>query len=754
MQLRKIILRIRKWIRWLWGSTRVCSGKTRSSRPGTETENNNLETHDNQDSSSQGAPASLEHSEETAPYVSENILIESEQPPVQPAEAHQSTLGSNPDVDDTSRPNTSNLPSDSLREADKSFDSNTPNENPALTEKKKPKSKAPRPIAGRRGQSTSTSRPRTGRPPVSRPVLICRKPPGILQWEIVLFADNECQIKEVRHNGESLESSNGEYRLSSFAGQLTIVSEIGEPDTFALFDDKPLIFKLRNNWNGNGHNVRRLANGHFIVIAPNNWERLGHVPVEPQSCTDSNFMAHYFFRNERELEEDQKGFRECSIESSSSCFELIGEEVFDDSADGQLFVGAVPKMRVQQGIVWARVGEEKNNGWKGENFKLAERTLTEALDNRQGRFFIRVYDAEVKLLDSGEFRYLRDLKDICIDGERYTAQKLLAPLSSGHPPTKVSFIGANGAIVRPILSSKTTQVKILGNALIAEPHPSGDAISCSLKSNSGSVDVMLNLPRIWWRMERNGGVFDEWQDTPLAMTRQEFRERADTNEVVRLRLPQRIKSVHVGFDDELERVYHHENKENGCLLPLADFVDYSQIDQRLKEDASFHIECSGAVLMLIRISADPVPMIVSFTYEPETIQAGEQVTLHWRTQNVEDDGVSIEPDIGVVESSGSLEVAPLKTTIYMLKLAASGMDDVIKTVTVSVNSLPQAGQKPFACVKRTSGGWRRGKGFSCGELQAAGVTKDHALLGSIPFDKHRRSTHSVNVEMLGRLIDV
>ena len=55
-----------------------------------------------------------------------------------------------------------------------------------------------------------------------RPELIFRKSPSSWQWELVLSADEECNIKEVRHNGEPLKMVDGEYCLSSLAGSLSV----------------------------------------------------------------------------------------------------------------------------------------------------------------------------------------------------------------------------------------------------------------------------------------------------------------------------------------------------------------------------------------------------------------------------------------------------------------------------------------------------------------------------------------------------
>ena len=157
---------------------------------------------------------------------------------------------------------------------------------------------------------------------------------------------------------------------------------------------------------------------------------------------DTSFRAHYFFRDGSESEEGIGGFRECDVASTTSGFELAGGRVFDDSEDGELFVGAVPNLKSSQDISWIRVGEEEQNGWKGENFKPDERTLAEVLNGRQGRFFIRVYD-DTRLLDSGEFRYLGNLKEIRVNSKPYDENTVHTPPYSR---TTVEFIGTDGVV--------------------------------------------------------------------------------------------------------------------------------------------------------------------------------------------------------------------------------------------------------------------------------------------------------------------
>ena len=366
--------------------------------------------------------------------------------------------------------------------------------------------------------------------------------------------------------------------------------------------------------------------------------------------------------------------------------------------------------------------------------------------------FVRVFDGESKLLDSDEFRYLRDFREIRMNGKPYSANTILVPPPTGHSPTELQFVGADGATIQPVVATDGNHTTVqAGGVVIIAPHPKGDEVSCRLSCGTSHIDTVIKLPRIWWRMERDDGQSDDWRDTPRSMTRQEFRTYANVGTRIGLRLPVQITSVSVGFDEELDRVYRSSKSGDETVLCLADFADYSQIDQRLNTDASLNVQCGEAVMTLFRVSADPVPRIISFSSEPAAVSAGEKALLQWATRNSESCGAAIEPDIGSVKLSGNIPVAPTETTTFTLRLTASGMDDVTTDITVTVRS--QLGKKLFARVKRKDGGLRRGKGFSRGEIHAAGLTHSEATHRSLPIDRRRRSTHRTNVDTI-REVDI
>lgn len=665
--------------------------------------------------------------------------------PSNPSEATQK------DIKMPSTQQSARVPQETSREVVKQPEGNSHQEMPSAAgagsmETKKPK--LPREIAGRR--RTREQKTITRQPPKPRPELICRKDASSWQWEVILHVDDECQIKVVYQDGVVLDKSNYEYRILSLSSPLRIAFESGEEEELPLFDGTPLIFKLRSGWKENGRKTSSIEKGHFIVFAPKKWERTGHVPIEARFCTDKAFKAHYFFGENNYSEEDIGGFSQCAL-PTKSIFELTGQCVYDDSDSGELFVGDPPRLKSSQDIAWVRIGEEKKGGWKGENFNPSEQSIADILGNREGHFFIRVYDNKPRHLDSGEFRYLHDLKEVLVNGQPYDKNMLLVPPSTGYPTINVSFISKNNTTLHPVLMHDTQHTKMQENNLIVEAHPNGDSISCKLESNTGSVDLKLNLPRVWWKI--TSGKPDEWHDTPLAMTRQEFRKHANINSTIELRLPRQIRSVGVGFNDDLERKYPRSVEQDGVSFRMKDFSDYSQIDQRLMEDTMFKINCGEEVLTLIRISADPVPAITSFTCKPSVVCVGEQATLHWVTKNTEDVGVTINPEIGMVEYSGSLKISPAKTTTYKLLLASSDMKDITKTTTVEVLPMWEQRSKLAAVVRKANSGWRQGKGFSVGEIRDAGLTISEAIRHLIRVDKRRRTTHPNNTQTIRRLVD-
>ena len=82
------------------------------------------------------------------------------------------------------------------------------------------------------------------------------------------------------------------------------------------------------------------------------------------------------------------------------------------------------------------------------------------------------------------------------------------------------------------------------------------------------------------------------------------------------------------------------------------------------------------------------PIIHFFTADTFTITEGDSITLNWEV--TEATAVTIEPNIGLIDLSGSLLVSPVITTTYILTATNScgqifSPVSITDTVTIQVN---------------------------------------------------------------------
>lgn len=455
-------------------------------------------------------------------------------------------------------------------------------------------------------ENPKPSRRKSTLPPSSPPELICREAPSFQSWEIVLSVNEESLPKEVRfEGGEILNSvSQAEYNIPSLHGRLIVTYQGGKkPDYISLFEEsKPLIFRLQKDWQGIGRQVPRITRGYFIVIVPRAWERRGRPPLEPFDCVGMEFRGHYWDTSKSNGENGESdGFIGQDIPSSASIIKLDGPRVFDDSEEEALFVHSVPTLKLPLEVMYAQVGEETKGKWKWNNFRPHEESLSEILGNREGWFFLRVFSDDMKILDTTSFRYLRNLKQICIDSKEYTKDTVLAPTSSGYPLTEICFVYANNVMISLCLPDNSICEAASSSVVKVPARKEADFVSCVLRSpENDEVNIVLNLPRVWWRMESDVVDCDEWRDRPFNMTRQKFQQHASAKAKICLwSSSRRLKSIRVGFDEILDQKY------NSLEIPLDNFADYYQITDRLENGSCLRIAWGKEFFSIICISADP-----------------------------------------------------------------------------------------------------------------------------------------------------
>ena len=516
----------------------------------------------------------------------------------------------------------------------------------------------------------------------------------------------------------------------------------GSEETDEVFRNKKLlIFKLRRDWKGEGHKVPKMTSGHYIVMVPRDWQREGQPPVEQELCADDSFVAHYFYKD---ADKRVDGFKGQNIPQGGSTYELEGKTIYDDSNQGPLFFENAPRLHLQdpQEIKWVRIGEEGGapSSW-GENIKIKPDNkcldLANTLRQRQGWFYIRIYDDE-GLTDSGVFRYLQGLREILVDGAPYSNERFITPSASGYPPTKLQFQFDGEISIKNFTPNQ--HIKREDGYLLVQPDPEADEVKCELKSDSDQVRTRIRLPRVWWRMEQ-GREQEKWCAMPFEMTRWEFKDLASKGGAIRVKLPSNVRKTKVGFDSDLERQYRPHQQE--IKLPFKNFQYDAQIKQSLDKNVYLNLECHDKMLPLVHVLADPA--IEEFTATPSTVEVGQPVKLHWAIRNGETEDVEVFLSDNKVESRGSKLVTLRETTLFTLKLRVPKMDDELRQLTVVVQRVSKC---QYAKVRRSGGDWRRGKGFSCEEIKAAGLTKDDVAGPSLPIDLRRRTAHDVNIEIL------
>lgn len=85
--------------------------------------------------------------------------------------------------------------------------------------------------------------------------------------------------------------------------------------------------------------------------------------------------------------------------------------------------------------------------------------------------------------------------------------------------------------------------------------------------------------------------------------------------------------------------------------------------------------------VVVVVASGNQPMVKTFNATPQTIQAGEEVTLNWEATNAT--SVSIDNGIGAQATTGEVKVRPTQTTIYTLTASGPG-GSASAPVTVTV----------------------------------------------------------------------
>lgn len=634
-------------------------------------------------------------------------------------------------------------------------DMETENPNPIDNTKQPPK------IGGRRGikKGDATTRDGAQGQEIENKLtleLVCQKELSGGTWQVFLASNDQDKIQSVHQNGQELVYNDEKWPVLNLSDNLEVSTNCGQK-IVDLYCDEPLIFKLKANWKGVGRKVQKITKGHFIVMVPSQFEAKEAPPVASISCDDDNFTTHYIYFDPDE-EDPLPEFRGLPPLATSKEINLIGDKIFDDSDEGQLYIGNSPKLNAQEGINWIRVGEEvSKHGW-AENYHCENESLEEVLCDREGYFFLRIYENTEDyrcLIDSTSFRRSHLLRQITVDGKEYTKDTILLPELCGYSTAKIVLFDVNNKIIPP-KNALNAMLDVLDSGEILVPRDQkADLVEIQITDGKSPVKIVIRLPRFWWRLKENDTQSDIWNDTPIRLTRNKFKYLAQRGAQLAVKTS-RLHSIQVRLGDKNTRTYdRHKNKKSTPVnIPLSDFIDYQQIDQRIDKEVYLSIVVGEKSAPLIIIEPDPDPEIVSLSAEPMTVATGEETKLSWIVKDARDATITLTPNIGCVGDEGSIFVQLNQTTTFKLTVSDDNLEPITKTVTVNfvphipVNCLTTASVKSSINERP----FRIGRGFSRGEAKEIGLTLVEVKCRSLPVDLRRRSTHSLNVNKLRKVI--
>jgi hypothetical protein len=531
------------------------------------------------------------------------------------------------------------------------------------------------------------------------------------KWIVGIDVPEEFESPRVTQNDELLEQDYSDelrYLLRHIEGIVKVAWAEGEQDREIDIPSMEegrnyLIFKMRRAWKGLGRLVRRPTAGYYLIITPQKWERneetSGIAPVAPENVQINGYKAHFFVlkQNDDTAIEfiDAKG-KLIQVESARPCFQLVGKEISDSPDDmGPLFGEESPHIKTIDEREWSNVGvvvigEEGSgkNRWRTEFIPQEgdkEQMMPDELTNRQGGwYFVRIYDNDDDLLDSMDFRFLSGLKEIRIMNSE------CLPGPTGYNDVTVQFVHQVNCKVEPADAEMHRALTVwqendltIGTIL---PKPDYDKTHWILRDGEAETKVTVLVERIWWYVGSSAEVPANWTDKTVSLSRKDFT--AITDKALWMKFPRKrwISQIDVGFNRTKSRNYNVEIEKEEIAIPLRDFCDAEEIENKEKAFA------------------------MKIWFSPEVTQTYETIVLQLPTE--------LSPPV-------IQELPP------------------VEAESLPVISPPKLYAKPKSCQ-----GKRENKGFSRNEIDDAELTMEDVKRLHIAYDKRRKSSHSWKIERL------
>jgi hypothetical protein len=365
---------------------------------------------------------------------------------------------------------------------------------------------------------------------------------------------------------------NGIWVLEHFTSPIRVVVDGREVASWSTENLPFLLFKL--NGDGWGRLVRSVSQGDYLIVVRSGSRVIPNSPEHTDVIREAVGIRGF---------EGWRCWIECAqtsihvatstqerldIPSSEVHFRLEGREFADDIGNqGQLFLGAPPKVSVLADHGWSSVGtvvlvEERRGKKKWRtHFHPVESCSTQDLPSELaarggGRYSARFYDHSDNLIESFDFRFSAALTDV--------VRPKLSPIPGeyGHTVAEFRFLHSPGLVLQPGRGDAVSRVAVRRvserETVLAVPHEAAvDLTRWRIREGGGPwIDIALHIDRLWWAIAEELHEQKKWIDRPATLPREYFR--AGSKATLYLLLPREgwSESTSAGFRGESLRLLH------------------------------------------------------------------------------------------------------------------------------------------------------------------------------------------------------
>lgn len=392
---------------------------------------------------------------------------------------------------------------------------------------------------------------------------------------------------------QQAENGNNFWYLEQANGEV-VISWDENGTNIKLGEEPYLIYKLSGQ-NGNyGRLMRHPSHGSFLLVAPESWRRdetlSGPAFAAPEPVSLQGYQAHFF---DIEKHSDIKialltqNNEPVVINPKAIEIELVGLKLKDaEEKMGPLFGKEIPIVRALNEQVWKEVsliivGEEGlgRGKWRTEMKPILDQQEQELplelSQTKIGWYFLRFYNKNHELIDSMDFRFIRELHEIKV----HPSSPI--PLNYEHKLTTVEFLHGYHCEIRPNdpneqnieLERKDTKTIV---TIPADSNYDKTRWLVCPKSKL-EVPVTILVERLWWGMSDEDNEPSEWSCKLLRITRNDLT--ASSSKALWLRLPNRrwAKSVRAGFEHTKTKQFPVKVVEQTIAMPFRDFSDSEEL---------------------------------------------------------------------------------------------------------------------------------------------------------------------------------